>query len=253
VSLRVLIVDDEPLAREKLRTLLANEADIEVLGECPDGARALEAIEAHAPDLVFLDVQMPEVDGFAVLDAIDPERMPAVVFVTAYDQYALKAFEVHALDYLLKPFDRGRFHSALDRARSEIARRADAAAAQRRLHALLDGLGRRRHDRLIVRESGRVYFVRADEIDWIESAGNYARIHVGGRSHLLRETMKALADRLDPAEFVRIHRGTIVRIDRIRRLESGPHGEYVVVLADATQLTSSRSYSEELQRLITGR
>ena len=250
--LRVLVVDDEPLARERVRTLLASETDVEVVGECADGAEAVAAIERLAPDLVLLDVQMPGVDGFDVLDAIPGDRLPAVIFVTAYDRYALKAFEVHALDYLLKPFDRERFGLALDRARRELARNEVGGAAGHRLLALLEGIRveRRYPARLVVREAGRVFFLSVAEIDWIEAVGNYARIHVGKRSHLLRETMKSLERRLDPDRFVRLHRSSIANVDRIRRLESNRRGDVAVVLADGTQLASSRGYTERLRRLI---
>jgi len=249
--IRALIVDDEPLAREKIRMLLAGEADVELVGECGDGAQAVAAIEKLGPDLVFLDVQMPEVDGFGVLDAVRRERLPAVIFVTAYDRYALKAFEVHALDYLLKPFDRDRFQAALDRARAEMTRGGEDGPVMRRLLQMIDGLRaeRRYASRLVVRESGRITFLRADEIDYIEGAGNYARLHVGKQNHLLRETMKTLEGRLDPEKFARIHRSIIVNLDRIRRLESSFHGEYVVILADGVRLGSSRGYSERLQRM----
>ena len=254
MTLRALIVDDEPLARERIRSLLARESDVEVVGECGDGAGAVAAIERLGPDLVFLDVQMPEVDGFEVLEAIPRAKLPAVIFVTAYDRYALKAFEVHALDYLLKPFDRERFQRALDRARAEVSRDASGGPVARRLLELLGSLeAQRKHAaRLVVRESGRVFFLRVDEIDYIEAAGNYARVHVGKQSHLLRETMKTLEHRLDPARFVRIHRSTIANVDRIRQLQSIFRGDCVVVLADGTRLASGRGYSERLKRLVAG-
>ena len=253
--IRALIVDDEPLARERVRTLLAGEADIELVGECGDGAEAVAAIERLTPDLLFLDVQMPEVDGFEVLEALPGPRLPAVIFITAYDRYALRAFDVHALDYLLKPFDRERFGLALDRARTELARPEAGVSVTRRVLELLESFrSERRHAaRLVVRESGRVFFLRAAEIDWIEAVGNYARLHVGPRSHLLRETMKALESRLDPEQFVRIHRSRIANVERIRQLESSRRGDYVVVLSDGTHLASGRGYTERLQRLIAGR
>jgi len=253
-ALRALIVDDEPLARERVRTLLADESDVEVVGECADGGEAVAAIERLAPDLVLLDVQMPGVDGFEVLDAIPDARLPAVIFITAYDRYALRAFEVHALDYLLKPFDRERFGIALDRARRELARDEASEPVARRLLALLESIRaeRRYPARLVVREAGRVFFLSVPEIDWIEAVGNYARIHVGKRSHLLRETMKSLERRLDPDRFVRLHRSRIANVERIRQLEANRRGDLVVVLADGTQLPSSRGYTERLRRLIAG-
>ena len=253
-SIRALIVDDEPLARERVRTLLAAERDVELVGECGDGAEAVAAIERLAPDLVFLDVQMPEVDGFEVLQAIPAARLPAVIFVTAYDRYALKAFEVHALDYLLKPFDRERFGLALDRARGEFARGDASGPIAKRLLELLEGLKseRRYAPRLVVRESGRVFFLDVAEIDWIEAVGNYARLHVGKRSHLLRETMKALESRLDPERFVRLHRSSIVNVERIRIVETTRRGDHGVVLADGTHLAASRGYAERLRKLMAG-
>lgn len=195
--IRALIVDDEPLARERIRTLLRKEPDIEVAGECGDGGRAVTAIEKERPDLVFLDVQMPEAGGFEVLEAVGAERMPAVIFVTAYDKYALRAFEVHALDYLLKPFDRQRFREALERARAHI-RRAQAGELHQRLLALLGDVrpAQARRERLVVREGGRIFFLRVEEIDWVEAAGNYVRLHAGKRSHLLRETLAGLEEQV---------------------------------------------------------
>jgi two-component system LytT family response regulator len=252
VSLAVIVVDDEPLAREKIRTLLAEERDVEVVAECATGTEAIAAIERLEPDLVFLDVQMPEVDGFGVLEALDPERIPAVVFVTAYDRHALRAFDVHALDYLLKPFDRERFARALSRARATLEPGRSERELSRRLLSLLREVQRDRGhaERIVVRDAGRVFFLRVDEIDWIEAAGNYTCLHAGKDSHLLRETMKALEARLDPERFLRVHRSTIVRVERIREMRAGAHGEYEVVLADGTRLSSSRSYSRHIQRLL---
>jgi len=252
VSLRVLIVDDEPLAREKLRTLLEKELDVEIAGECRDGAAAVSAIGRLAPDLVFLDVQMPEVDGFGVLEALEPRSMPAVIFVTAYDRYALKAFEVHAIDYLLKPFDRARFHKALARARAELERDRRGHALDQRLRALLEDRALRSPyaRRLVVQDAGRVFFLRVEELDWIESAGNYVQLHAGRETHLMRETMKALEARLDPDSFVRIHRAAIVNLDRVKELRSGSRGEYVVVLEGGREIVSSRGQGERLRGLL---
>jgi two-component system LytT family response regulator len=252
--LRALIVDDEPLARERVRTLLAAEPDVETVGECSDGAEAVAAIERLAPDLVLLDVQMPEVDGFEVLQAIPAGRLPAVIFITAYDRYALKAFEVHALDYLLKPFDRERFGLALDRARAQFARGGTSEPVAQRLLELLEHLrAERQHARrLVVRESGRVFFLDVAEIDWVEAVGNYARLHVGKRSHLLRETMKVLEGRLDPERFVRVHRSSIVNVERIRLVETTRRGDHGVVLVDGTHLAASRGYAERLRVLMAG-
>jgi len=250
--LSALIVDDEPLARERIRTLLADEPDIDIAGECADGREAVAAISRRAPDLLFLDVQMPELGGFEVLEAVGLDRVPAVIFVTAFDRHALRAFEVHALDYLLKPFDRERFRNAVDRARSDLASGGAHGALEPRLLALLEELEahRKRVERVVIKSGGRVFFLRVGELDWIEAAGNYARLHVGRESHLLRETMKALESRLDPEAFVRIHRSAIVNVDRILELRASFHGEYVITLIGGHQLTSSRGYSERLHQLL---
>lgn len=251
MRIRALIVDDEPLARERIRTLLDDEPEIDIIGECGDGLRAVSDIQEHAPDLLFLDVQMPEMDGFEVLKTLAPDRMPAVIFVTAYDQYALRAFDVHALDYLLKPFDRERFQKALRRAKAHISsQRSDDV--NKRLLALLEDLksGPKYLDRLVIKSGGRVFFLRTDEIDWMEAAGNYVRLHVGKESHLLRDTMGGLEARLDPQKFLRIHRSTIVNLERIKELQPWFHGEYQVVLRDGTKLTLSRSYRDSLQELL---
>ncbi len=252
MAIKTIIIDDEPLAREKLRGFLENEADIEVIGECRDGREALETIESEKPDLVFLDVQMPEMDGFEVLDNVEPESLPTVVFVTAYDQYAIKAFDVHAVDYLLKPFDRQRFGEALGRARAEHERR-QAGDVKRQLLALLEEVESRREKypaRLVIKTSGRVVFIKVDEIDWVDAAGNYVRIHAGGDSHMLRETMGRLEERLDPEKFLRIHRSTIVNIECIRELQQQFHGDYLVVLKNGQRLTLSRSYRDRIQDLL---
>jgi two-component system LytT family response regulator len=254
--IRVLVVDDEPLARRRLRSLLRAEPDIDVVGECGDGGAAVAEIEALAPDLVFLDVQMPEADGFDVLEAVAPGKMPVVVFVTAYDAYALKAFEVHALDYLLKPFSRDRFRATAARAREEVRRRREEGAEGRGdLTALVRELRRagRGGERLVVRDEGRVSFLRHDEIDWIESAGNYLRIHVGMETHLARGTIKSSAERLDPDTFLRISRSTIVNLDRVRAVHPWTRGELVVVMRDGTQLPTTGEHGRRLRdRLKSG-
>jgi two-component system LytT family response regulator len=246
--LRALIADDEPLARERIAGLLQGEPDIEVVGECPDGTKTVAAIQQLSPDLVFLDVQMPGATGFDVVQAVRPDRMPIVVFVTAYDKYALKAFDVHALDYLLKPFDRDRFQKALQRAREQVERQQTGDLG-RRLLALVHDLkpANQRLDRLVIKSGGRVFFLRTDEIDWIEAAGNYVRLHLGSDSHLFRETMTALEGRLDPQRFFRIHRSRIVNIERVQELQPWFNGEYAVLLRNGTKLTLSRGYREKLQ------
>jgi two-component system LytT family response regulator len=254
-TIRALIVDDEPLARERVRNLLAKETDIKIVGECANGTEAVETIDRERPDLVFLDVQMPELDGFGVLENVEPENLPFVIFITAYDEYAVRAFDVHALDYVLKPFDRERFRDALDRARREIARGTAAEGAlDRKLLTLLAELQDRKQslDRLVIKSGGRVFFLRTEEVDWIEAAGNYVELHVAKDSHLLRETMSKLETRLDSGKFLRIHRRIIVNVERIKQLEGVTHGEYVVVLKDGTRLSSSRGYREGLHRLLAG-
>jgi len=250
-ALRAVVVDDEPLARERIRTLLAGDSAFELVAECGDGAAALEAVTIHSPDLLFLDVQMPEMDGFAVLQSLPTEALPAIVFVTAYDEYAFKAFEVNAVDYLLKPLEPERFRAALQRVRARLDRRG-MEEAEPELRALLAQLRAERPVpvRIVVREGERLFFVRAEEVDWIDAAGNYARLHARNKTHLVRETMKSLEARLDPATFVRIHRSVIVNVDRIGSLEPYFHGEYVVTMKDGTRFTSSRSHSERLRSLL---
>ena len=247
--MRTLIVDDEPLARERLRTLLRDEPGIDLIGECADGKEAVSAIQEKNPELLFLDVQMPEMDGFAVLEAVGPERVPAVVFVTAYDRYALRAFDVHALDYLLKPFDRERFQKTLERARAQVGERGKLGD---RLLALLKDIKEEpKHPvRFVIKSAGRVFFLRADEINWVEAAGNYVQLHVGSATHLMRETMGGLEARLDPEKFVRIHRSAIVKVDRLKEMQPAFHGDYIVILQDGTRLNLSRSYREKLQALL---
>ena len=247
-KIRTMVVDDEPMARERLMALLGQEKDIELIGECADGSQAVTAIRQQQPDLVFLDVQMPACDGFGVIQHVGPERMPAVVFVTAYDEYALKAFEVHAIDYLLKPYGRDRFQQSLAHARAHVERRR-AGDLGRRLMALVQDVKPepQQMDRLVVKSGGRVFFLRTDEIDWVEAAGNYVRLHLASGSHLFRETMANMEGRLDARHFVRIHRSRIVNSDRIKELQPWFNGEYVVVLHNGTRLTLSRGYREKLQ------
>jgi two-component system, LytTR family, response regulator len=246
--IRTLVVDDEPVARARVVALLGDEPDVEVVGECANGSQAVAAIADRSPDLVFLDVQMPEMDGFEVARRLGPDRMPAVVFVTAFDQYALQAFEVHALDFLLKPFSAQRFKSALSHAREQLAQRR-ATTMGRQLLEWLPEIQKREPilDRLVVKSSGRIYFVRVADVDWCEAAGNYISLHVGQQSHLIRETMNHLEARLDPNQFVRIHRSTIVNVDRIQELRSSFNGEHVVLLRSGTRLALSRGYRDALQ------
>ena len=249
-KIRTMIVDDEPLARRGIRAHLAGEKDVEVVAECGDGREAVRLIRELAPDLVFLDVQMPELDGFGVLEALAAERLPAVVFVTAYDKYALRAFEVHALDYLLKPFDAERFAEALGRARSQIERQG-LSEISLRLQSLIDDLRTpaKYAERLVVKTPGRIFFLGVEEIDWVEAADNYVRLHAGRDAHLLRETMNSLEKRLDPAVFLRVRRSAIVNVRRIKELHTLFRGEYEIVLRDGTRLATGRGYRDKLQEL----
>jgi two-component system, LytTR family, response regulator len=248
-KIRTLVVDDEMLARERVLSLLQQETDVEVVGQCSDGGEAVAAIEEQTPDLVFLDVQMPGCDGFEVLKHVSPDRMPTVIFVTAYDEYALRAFEVHALDYLLKPFGKDRFQQTLRHAREALEGRR-AGDLGRRLLAMVHDIKPepQRVERLVVKSGGRVFFLRTDEIDWIEAAGNYVRLHLGQESHLFRETMNRMESRLDARRFARIHRSRIVNTERIKELQPWFNGDHVVILRDGTRLTLSRGYKEKLQQ-----
>ena len=251
--MRVLVVDDEAPARRKLLYLLANEPDLEVTGEAADGEAAVIAIREQRPDLVLLDIQMPKLGGFGVVERVGVDQMPLVVFVTAFDQYAIKAFDVHAVDYLLKPYDRQRFSQALERARAEVERR-QAGDMKSQLLALLQDVEQRGPsypERLVVKSSGRVILIKVDDLDWVDAAGNYVRLHAGNESHLLRETMGRLESRLDPDRFLRIHRSSIVNIERIKELQQQFHGDYIVVLKNGQRLTLSRSYRDKIQGLLS--
>ena len=251
MRIRALIVDDEPLARERIHELLKADPDFEVVGEATNGREAVAAVDKHRPDLMFLDVQMPEMTGFDVLQAVKPAHMPVVIFVTAYDKYALKAFDAHALDYVLKPFDAQRFHKAMDRAKERLSSRNGGELRNRLLALLKDVKSEPKHlDRLVIKSGGRVIFLRTDEIDWIEAAGNYLRLHVGKDAHLLRETMANMESKLNPEKFLRIHRSTIVNIERIKELQPWFGGEYVVIMRDGKQVTLSRGYRDKLQQLL---
>jgi two-component system LytT family response regulator len=242
---RALIVDDEPLARERIRSLLRDEADIEVAGECGDGPAAVAAIKKLSPDLLFLDVQMPGMSGFDVLRAVGRDRMPVVVFVTAFDQHALKAFEAHALDYLLKPFKPARFKETVQRAREHLANQ-QAGAVSKGLAAMLRQAKPEREivSRIAVKTGERTIFVRTAEIDYVESAGNYVVLHTGKENHVVRETLTALEAMLDPKKFVRISRSTLVNADQIKELQPLFKGEHAVVLRNGKQLTTTRGLRE---------
>ncbi len=252
-TLRTIIADDEGLALNKLRMLLAAEGGIHIVAECHDGKEAIEAVETHNPDLLFLDVQMPELDGFQVLGQIPEERMPIVIFTTAYDHYAIRAFEAHALDYLLKPFNQERLHRALEHARNEFLRSHEHSMKAR----LLDLLHATQPEsrpmrRLVIKTSGRVVFLDLNEIDWIEAAANYVRVHAGKDTYLLREGIGHMSEKLDPNRFARIHRSFIVNINRIRELQPCDNGEYIAVLRNGKELSCSRGCRSEIQRLIEG-
>lgn len=249
--IRALIVDDEELARERIRRFLEGEGDIAIVGECGDGLEAIETICELEPDLVFLDIQLPELDGFGVLEQLGLDNLPAVIFVTAYDEHALKAFDFSALDYLLKPYNRERFSRALERARAELkADSSGAADLNRQLLSLLRHVKpEHKHlERLIIKEGGRVFFLRTNDVDWVAAEGNYVRIRAGKESHLMRETMNHLASRLDPDKFLRIHRSTLVHIERVKELYPMFGGEYTVILHDNTELTLSRTYRDKVLR-----
>jgi two-component system LytT family response regulator len=247
---RALIVDDEPLARRGVVLRLKQFKDIEVVGECEDGSSAVEKILTLSPDVVFLDVQMPGMDGFEVLRAIPKDELPSVIFLTAYEQHALRAFEVHALDYLLKPVDDDRFREALERAKLVGDRQSKLRMAERVLQ-MLQKTPRQYVSRFPVRVGSRIQIVLADEIEWIAAAGDYAELHGAGRSHLIRETMNSLEEKLDPAQFLRIHRSRIVRGRCIRELRSIDNREYLVRLSDGSEHRSGRSYADQLDNWLS--
>jgi two-component system LytT family response regulator len=251
MTIRTLIVDDEPPARDLIATLLRDEPDLEVVGQCSNGRDAVAAIRRLSPDLVFLDVQMPGMDGFGVLAELPADRLPLVIFVTAFDRHAIRAFEVHALDYLLKPFEYDRLRQAVRHARTKLTQ-GPGSASHTHLNSLLDELHNRGQswNRLAIRDAGRVVFLQPDEIDWIEAEGNYVRLHVGKESYLLRETMGSTEARLASRKFLRVSRSTIVNLERVTEWQPLFHGDSVVILRDGTRLTVSRVYRETLDRLV---
>ena len=236
--IRTLVADDEPIARQRIVSLLRDETDIEIVGESANGLDAQHAIASTTPDLVFLDIQMPELDGMALARTLDSHGAPAVVFVTAYDDYALRAFEVHALDYLLKPFSAERLRASLSHVRAHVAARRDGRGGP---------APSTRRDRLMVKSAGRIHVVRTADIDWCEACGNYVGLHVGTLCHLVRDTMAHLESELDPRQFMRIHRSAIVNVDRIQEMQPSFNGEYVVILRGGTRLTLSRGYRDAIQ------
>jgi len=248
-NIRTVIIDDERLARQRIRRMLSDVPGFEVAAEFENPEHGLAYLESNPAELLFLDVQMPGMDGFALLEALPPERTPMVIFVTAYDEYALRAFEVHAFDYLLKPFDQARFDKTIDRARKQLA--GDGTNSEKLIHLLNEFRQRNQESaRFAIKTPGRLYFVRQEDIDWMEAADNYVNLHVGSETHLIRETMNALEQRLDSRRFLRIHRSTIVNADRIKELRPWFHGEYIVLLKDGTELTLSRTYREKILSLL---
>jgi len=278
-KVRVLIVDDESLSRQRIRRLVLSEPDAEVIGECSNGREAVEAIRAHAPDVVCLDVQMPELDGFEVLQQLGPDVRPKVLFVTAYDEHALRAFEVHAVDYVLKPVDADRFRTAFDRARRALQQ----SSAADRLGQLLDTVRRVSHgeqpaargapslvgappasgnegpgalpshyaSRVLVKHDGRMFFVKVGDIDWVEADRNYVKLHVGNSAHTIRERISRIEETLDPRMFARIHRSTIVNLNRVREMQQWFSGDYVVILDNGAKLRLSRHYRDRVERQIS--
>ena len=240
--LRTLVVDDEPLARQTLRALLERERDVELLGECGDGPSAAEAVRSRRPDLLFLDVQMPELDGFGVLRAIDDVRVPAVVFVTAYGEHAVRAFDEEATDYLVKPFDDDRFGRALERARARIEAVRKESGPDPEPHRWLE--------RFAIECAGRISIIPVETVQWIEAQDYYVQIHAGGKEHLLRESLRNLETRLDPKRFARVHRSAIVNVECVKQLRRRTHGEYALLLEDGTELKLSRTHRDQLQLLL---
>ena len=249
--IRALVVDDEPLARAMILEMLETDSNVEIVGECANGREAVEVIKSSAPDIVFLDIQMPEVGGFEVLESLDANAHPYVIFVTAYDQYAVRAFEVHALDYLLKPFDRERFEGAWRRAKAQIKLDRTSRRDQD-IIALLEELkaGPRYLERLVIKNGGRVFFLHVQDIHCIEAEGNYVRVYDHQKGYLLRETISSLEEQLDPKQFLRIHRSAIVKIDRIKEMQPWFHGEYRIIMENGKQLALSRNYRANLQEAV---
>jgi len=250
LGIRVLIVDDEPLARDRIREMLKDQSEFEVIGEAQNGQEAIRFVEKLNPDLVFLDVQMPGLDGFDVLQSLGVEHLPVVIFVTAYDQHAIRAFNVHAVDYLTKPFDRKRFAEALDHAK--VFLKGPKGPDTARILSILEDLrpGARYLERFAIKNGETVFFVRADEVDAVEAEGNYVRLRLGNSSHLLRETLTNIEEQLNPQVFVRIHRRTIVNINRVKELQTWARGEYRVVLLTGAHYTLSRGYRQHFESFI---
>jgi two-component system, LytTR family, response regulator len=250
-KIRVCIIDDEPIACRRIQRLLKDDAELEIVRICNDGEDAVDAIHQFHPDLIFLDVQMPGMDGFEVLKSLKSESIPHVIFVTAYDRYAIQAFEVHALDYLLKPFDRKRFEQAVQRSKSQIYQSQERSNNSELIALLKEMKDQPQHlERLVVKSQGRVFFLKTEEIDWIEAQGKHVSIHIGKETHVVREAMNNLETELDPKKFARIHKSTIVNLDRIKQLQPLVHGDFRVILRDSTILTISRRYRQKIDELL---
>ena len=256
-AIRTIIADDEHLARKKLRLLLGSEPGVQVVAECQDGRQTVGSVREHKPDLLLMDVRMPDVDGFEVLLQLAGDEMPVVIFTTAYDQFAVRAFEAHAMDYLLKPFERERLHQSIERARAELLKSHNRDLTNRILDLLSSKAEpkvnpRQTEDRMVIRAGGKVVFLDLEDVDWIEAAANYVKLNVGKESYLLREGIGSVSERLDPDRFVRIHRSVIVNVRKIKELQPCDSGEYIAVLKNGKELSCSRGYRAELQRLIGG-
>ena len=253
-AIRTIIADDEHLAREKLRLLLGEESGVQVVAECQNGQATIDAVHDYKPDLLLIDIRMPDMDGFQVLEKIAPDEMPVVVFTTAYDQFAIRAFDAHALDYLLKPFEQERLHDAIERTRAELLKSHQLDLTTRILDLLAKadpkGEPKSSDDRMVIRAGGKVVFLDVKEIDWIEASANYVKVNVGKDSYLLREGIGSISERLDPDRFVRIHRSAIVNVRKIKELQPCESGEYIAVLKNGKELSCSRGYRAQLQRLI---
>jgi two-component system, LytTR family, response regulator len=247
----VLIVDDEPLARERIRSFLAEDEELKVCAECVDGLEAVAAIETYSPDLVFLDIQMPELTGFGVIDTIGVEKMPLTIFVTAYDQYAIQAFEAHALDYLLKPYDEERFQKTLRRAKEQLEKR-NHDELHKQLSKLLSDVTPKTEciRRIVVKDAGKIFFVLVDEILWIDAAGNYLDLHTKDKTHCIRETMKKIESKLNPKQFVRIHRSTIVNLNHIQEMQAYLNNDFIIILTNGDKVVLSRNYRVKMEEAL---
>lgn len=250
MTMRVLVVDDEPLSRARMRMFLAHHPDVEIVAEAGDGEEGLRAVAAHCPDVVFLDVEMPDLSGVEMLRGIEPEERPLIVFVTAFANYAVDAFDMGAIHYLVKPFGPAEIEAAVKRARAALAARAAGGTVSELLAHLQKQQQAETLQRVVIKRNGRALLLRVGEIDWVEAAGNYSRLHVGGEHHLLRETMTSLEKKLDRRQFVRVHRSALVNLDRITELHPTSHGDYAVVLENQTRLVLSRGYRDRLETLL---